>query len=220
MFISFEGMDACGKTTQMDLLQAALEEKNIQVFRSREPGGSPLAESLRHLLLAREEEKVHAVTEALLYAAARAQHVRQTLRPALERGDWVISDRYIDSSLVYQGLGRDLGLDYVWSINERAIDGLWPDRTFVLDLSVKESKARMEERKQGLDRLEVEGDVFKERLRQGFRQLAGGPPASQSALYGQALEKMGSPAGRLVLVDGRKDPQALHQIILESLGLS
>ena len=131
MFITFEGMDGAGKTTQIRLLQERLERAGERVAVTREPGGNALAEKIRALLLDPESE-MDPLTEAYLYAAARAEHVRRVILPALQRGETVLCDRYLDSSLAYQGYGRGLGEETVRRINVQAVAGCLPDRTYLL----------------------------------------------------------------------------------------
>ena len=170
VMITFEGPDAVGKTTQIDLLTQWLRDKKVAFRLTREPGGTPVAEKIRELLLDPANAEMSSVAEALLYAAARAEHVRHVVRPALEQGEMVVCDRYIDSSLAYQGFGRELGEDRVWQVNELAMDGILPDMTFLLLMDPGQAQVRIRDR--ALDRLEMEGDAFKERLYQGFRTLA------------------------------------------------
>ena len=168
MFVTFEGIDGSGKSTQAALLRTRLEAEGYEVVATREPGGTELGERIRELLL--HGEHMTAWAEALLYAASRAQHVKEIVRPALERGAWVVCDRYVDSSVAYQGVGRGLGLDRVLDLNLAAVGGLVPDRTFLLELNVAELSARL----QGdHDRLEREAQDFHERVVAGYRELAG-----------------------------------------------
>src|SRR6478735_2110787 len=168
MFISFEGLDGSGKSTQAELLRSRLDADGVEVISTREPGGTELGEKIRDLVL--HGGDVTPWAEALLYAAARAQHVDVVIRPALERGASVICDRYLDSSVAYQGVGRDLGLDRVLDLNLAAVGGLLPDRTFLLDLDPREVPARIQRH---FDRLEREGDDFRARTAAGYRELAG-----------------------------------------------
>src|ERR671923_1285734 len=130
MFVTFEGLDGSGKTTQAELLRARLEADGEDVVATREPGGTELGERVRDLVL--HGDHVFPWAEALLYAASRAQHVEEVIRPALERGTAVICDRYVDSSVAYQGVARGLGLDRVLDLNVAAVAGLMPERTFLL----------------------------------------------------------------------------------------
>ncbi len=167
MFVTFEGLDGSGKTTQADLLRARLEEEGRDVVATREPGGTELGERLRDLVL--HGGHVARWAEALLYAAARAQHVDEVIRPALDRGATVVCDRYLDSSVAYQGAGRQLGVDRVLELNLAAVDGLLPDRTFLLRLEPRDVPARIA---RDHDRLEREGEDFRRRVDAGYRELA------------------------------------------------
>jgi dTMP kinase len=167
VFVTFEGLDGSGKTTQADLLRERLEADGLEVVATREPGGTELGEQIRDLLL--HGGHVTPWAEALLYAASRAQHVDETIRPALERGAAVVCDRYVDSSVAYQGAGRGLGIDRVLDLNLAAVDGLLPDRTFLLLLDPGEVASRIA---RDHDRLEREGDDFRRRVDAGYRELA------------------------------------------------
>lgn len=170
LFISFEGSDGSGKSTHIRLLAETLRSLGHEVVVTREPGGCPIAEKIRELLLDRENEAMTPVTEALLYAAARAQHVAEVIRPALEAGTIVITDRYLDSSLAYQGVGRGLGQEAVLRINEAAVDGLWPDITFFMSVNTPEAVRRISRREP--DRLEMAGTPLQSAVQQAFCQLA------------------------------------------------
>jgi dTMP kinase len=173
LFITFEGADGCGKSTQLRLLAEYLEENGAQVVRTREPGGSLVAEKIREILLDKENVEMDAMTEALLYAAARAEHVRKVIKPALCSGKVVLCDRFIHSSLAYQGYGRSLGVPLVQRINEPAIDGCMPDVTVFLGVPPENAFSRMNDQKEH-DRLESEGLVFHERVFDGFTALSSG----------------------------------------------
>lgn len=166
-FVAFEGVDRSGKTTQLKALAERLREKH-EVVETREPGGTPVAEAVRVLLLA-DDVDMSARCEALLFAAARADHVERTIRPALQRGAVVLTDRFVDSSLAYQGVARGLGVDEVERVNLWATDGLMPDLTIMLDLPVGASTQREGE----VDRMENEGELFQARVRRGLLDLAG-----------------------------------------------
>ena len=170
-FISFEGIDGCGKTTQVELLRAHLQSAGAVVVATREPGGTALAETIRaHLLAA--SETVDARAELLLFGAARAQHTTQTIRPALARGDIVLCDRFADSSLAYQGGGLELDADFIACMNEFATGGLQPDITFLLDLDAAAGlQRRAVQRGQG-DRIEERGLEFQRRVRDAYLQMA------------------------------------------------
>jgi len=167
MFVSFEGLDGSGKSTQSELLRARLEADGQTVLATREPGGTALGEQIRDLVL--HGDHVEPWAEALLYAAARAQHVQQVIRPALERGEWVVCDRYVDSSVAYQGVGRRLGLDRMLDINLAAVGGLMPDRTFLLLIDAAQVSSRLRGEH---DRLEREDEEFHRRVDAGYRELA------------------------------------------------
>lgn len=167
MFVTFEGLDGSGKSTQAELLRTRLERDGIEVVGTREPGGTELGEKLRDLVL--HGAHMSAWAEALIYAAARAQHVEEVIAPALERGASVICDRYVDSSVAYQGVGRELGLDRVLDLNLAAVGGLLPERTFLLELGVEEIGTRLSGEH---DRLEGESQEFHARAAAGYRELA------------------------------------------------
>lgn len=166
-FISLEGVDGSGKSTQVNLLADALRAQGRAVVVTREPGGTALGEAIRDVLLA--DRAMEPMAEALLFAAARAQHVRELIRPALEDGSWVVCDRFVDSSLAYQGVARDLGVDRVWEINAPALDGCLPDLAIVLDVPPVVSA----ERASGPgDRIESEGIALQEAVAAGYRELS------------------------------------------------
>lgn len=174
-FISLEGGEGAGKTSAITALRDLLQARGHEVVLTREPGGTPLAERIRELVLNPQDEPLHADTELLLVFAARAQHVRQVIRPALQRGAFVVSDRFTDSSYAYQGAGR--GLDARWIAElERQTVGIKPGLTLLLDLDVREGRARAAGRDLWPDRIESEQDDFFERVRQGFRQRAAEEP--------------------------------------------
>ena len=180
-FITFEGGEGCGKSTQVQRLKAALERKGISVLLTREPGGTRLAELIRSLLKDETEDPPCDRAELLLFLAARAQLVKNVIRPALEAGTWVISDRFSDSTLAYQGYGRGLSLDVIRAANDFACEGLKPDRTILLDVDPVTSRARMRGREASTntkaDRIERAGDDFHARLRKGFLELAAAEPS-------------------------------------------
>jgi len=167
MFVTFEGLDGSGKSTQAELLRVRLQADGVDVVSTREPGGTELGEGVRNLVL--HGGDVGPWAEALLYVAARAQLVDDVIRPALERGAAVICDRYVDSSVAYQGIGRQLGLDRILDLNLAAVRGLLPDRTFLLELDPDEVASRIQRH---YDRLEREGDDFRRRAADGYRRLA------------------------------------------------
>ena len=174
LFITFEGGDGAGKTTQSKLLATWLEQRGYEVVHTREPGGSSLGDSVRNVLL--HGGHVYERAEALLYAADRAQNIAEVVRPALERGAAVVQDRYIDSSLAYQGAGRPLPQDEVRRINEWATGGLWPALTVLLDMNPEVAIARREAAGQKADRLEREAAEFHLRVRAEYLKLASAEP--------------------------------------------
>ncbi|HRN61580.1 MAG TPA: dTMP kinase [Luteimonas sp.] len=174
-FISLEGGEGAGKTTVLDALRAALREGGDEVVSTREPGGTPLAEMIRGLLLDPSHEPPSADTELLLMFASRSQHVRELILPALERGAWVLCDRFTDSSYAYQGGGR--GLDPAWIAElERRVVGLQPGLSLLLDVDVARGRARTRGRDLAPDRIESEHDEFFERVRATYRARAAAEP--------------------------------------------
>ena len=186
MFITFEGVDGSGKTTQARLLAERLRAEGREVVATREPGGTELGERIRDLVL--HGGRVAAWAEASLFTAARAQLVEDVIRPALERGADVVCDRYIDSSLAYQGVARGVGLERVLELNLLATGELLPDRTFVLLLPLEEAAKR---RGRARDRLEREDEGFAARVDEAYRELAG--------IFGR----------RVVTTDGTRPPEEL-----------
>ncbi|WP_028280426.1 dTMP kinase [Arthrobacter sp. H5] len=176
LFIAFEGGDGAGKSTQAKLLSEALELRGHKVLRTREPGGTVVGEKLRSLVLDHGQGEIDARTEALMFAAARAAHVHQVILPALERGDVVLCDRYIDSSVAYQGVGRGLGADSVLDVNLWAVEGLRPDLTVLLDVEPHEGRGRRTAGNAAEDRLESEPDHFHEQIRDAFLDRASSAP--------------------------------------------
>jgi dTMP kinase len=198
-FITFEGIEGGGKSTQIARLAAALESAGKPVVLTREPGGTPLAEQIRELVLAQRDEPVDARAEALLVFAARAQHVWTHVVPALERGAWVLSDRFTDASYAYQGVGRGLGAERI-SVLENFVQGdLRPDLTLVLDLSVDEGLRRVAERGEAADRFETEQRAFFESIRAAYLERAESSPeryavvdadASQDEVFAAILSRI------------------------------
>jgi dTMP kinase len=174
-FITFEGPDGAGKTTQLNLLAKYLGEKGLKVLGTREPGGTLLGEALRNLLLDPVYHSMCARTEALMYMAARAQHVTEVIRPALKRGEVVICDRYEDSTIVYQGVARKLEGEELLGINQFATNGLKADLTILLDGDIQLLDARQAGRG-SKDRIEQEAHDFHEAVRQGFLKVAAAEP--------------------------------------------
>lgn len=169
LFISFEGIDGCGKSTQADLLRSYLESKGEQVELLREPGGTALSEQIREILLNPNNDKMDPSTESILLSACRAQLTREIIIPALERGNIVICDRYADSTLAYQGYGRGINLEWLEKLNAFATAGLKPDITLLVDLPVDEAFNRMQSK--SFDRIEMEGIEFLDKVRSGYLEL-------------------------------------------------
>ncbi len=170
LFITFEGPDGSGKTTISSKVQQVLNEKGYTTIYTREPGGSRIAEEIRDLILNPVNTEMDVKTEALLYAASRRQHLVERILPNLEKGNHVISDRFVDSSLVYQGVGRNIGIDAVWQINKFALDGHIPDLTIYLDISAQEGLDRISDRK-FKDRLDQEDIAFHEKVHAGYELI-------------------------------------------------
>ena len=173
IFITFEGIDGSGKSTQAQMLAARLTAEGVPALITREPGGTVLAEKIRDLLLFAEED-LAPETEVLLYAAARAQHVHKVIRPGLARGAVVICERFTDSSLAYQGFASGNDPELILKMNTFATGGLVPNLTFLLDLKPDQGWCRVQERSgsEGTDRIEAKGLIFQEKVRQGYLQLA------------------------------------------------
>ena len=193
MFITFEGIDGVGKSTQLDLLERYLVDLGKKVLRTLEPGGTELGQEIRHLLLHRKGD-VSARSEALLYAADRAHHVATKIKPALEAGMVVLSDRYFDSSVAYQGAARELNVDEVRNISLWAIDNLLPDLTVLLDLPADEAIKRRGNKGTEPDRLESEQVEFFERARNEYLKMA--------------------KEARFLVVDASESPEHIHQQVV------
>ena len=176
-FISLEGGEGAGKSTQLRALAAALRGRGLEVVETREPGGSPGAEAIRELLLEGGDDRWTPEGEALLFAAARADHVARTIRPALERGAWVLSDRFLDSSLAYQGAAAGVGTEAVRALHEIGSRGFLPDRTLLLELSPQAASRRLSVRDaDGSDRIGGRGGGFHDRVAAAFAALAEAEP--------------------------------------------
>ena len=174
-FLTVEGLDGSGKGTQIDRLSDALDRWGFEVVHSREPGGTPIGEKIRAILLDRENTGMTAETEALLYAASRAQHVREKILPAVAEGKVVLCDRYLDSSVAYQGGGRQLGIDEVLAINAPAVKGAAPDLTVYLEIGHRKALERRCAASEP-DRMEMEADNFHARVEDGYHQLIARDP--------------------------------------------
>ncbi|MBQ8951629.1 MAG: dTMP kinase [Eubacterium sp.] len=171
IFITMEGPDGSGKSTQIALLKEYLEKEGYDVLITREPGGTVISEAIREIILNKDYTEMSPVTEMLLYASARAQLISEVVGPALDSGKAVISDRFVDSSLVYQGMARGLGVGNVYEVNCQAIGKYMPDVTFLLDLPADVGIARKKDQKE-LDRMESESLEFHKAVAQGYRSLA------------------------------------------------
>ena len=183
VLLTFEGVEGSGKSTQAELLFRTLRTKGVDCILTREPGGTPIGERIRDILLDPVGKEMHAKTELLLYLASRNQHVQEKLLPALRAGKVVISDRYTESSFAYQGLGRDLTLQKVGRLNKYATGGLVPDLTIVIDVPPEVGRERM--KGETLDRLESERMEFHRRVRDAYLQLARRAPKRIKVLDGR-----------------------------------
>jgi dTMP kinase len=199
MFVSFEGPDGSGKSTHIRMLADELAAQGFNVKVTREPGGCRISEKIRDIVLNREYAEMSPMAEALLYAASRAQHVAEVIRPALDRGEIVITDRYVDSSIAYQGCGRGLGEDLVAQINAPATGGLLPDLTFFLSVDTKETERRMSDREH--DRLEMAGEGFHGSVYDAFKRIAGRNPE------------------RFVTIDATRPKQQVHRAVMEAVSV-
>lgn len=175
-FISFEGGEGAGKSTQIRLLGEALEKTGHSVLLTREPGGSVGAEEIRSLLVTGESDRWTGMTEVLLHFAARADHLERVIRPALAAGTWVLCDRFVDSTMAYQGIAQGLGKDTVNTLSKLVVASTMPDLTLILDLPVEDGLARAGSRGGAEDRYEKMGQVFHQNLRQAFLDIAEGEP--------------------------------------------
>lgn len=196
MFITFEGIDFCGKSTQVELLKNYFEKKGKTVKVIREPGGTEISEKIRDILLDKKNNKMFMETELLLFSASRAQLVREKINPFIEEGAIVISDRFHDSSTAYQGYGRGLPIDSVLNVHKLAIGNTIPDITFIIDILVSIAVQRKAEKThQELDRIEVSSNDFYEKVRNGYLSIA-------------------KEENRFRVVDGTKSIEEIHNIII------
>ncbi len=198
LFITIEGGDGSGKSTQIDLLTAYFDQHGYEVLLTREPGGTIISEKIRGIILDKDHMEMADMTEALLYAAARAQHVQEYIIPNVTSGKMVICDRYVDSSVVYQGHARGLGIDAVEAINSYATVGLTPDLTILLDLPPDVGLQRKKQQK-ALDRLELQADSFHIKVAEGYRLLAKRHPE------------------RILSIDATQSIEDIHQIIVNAI---
>ena len=195
MFISFEGIDGSGKSTQAKLLVKRLQDENHPVLFLREPGGTEISEQIRTILLNKKNLSMTQVTELLLFSASRAQLVSEVIKPALLNNTVVITDRFVDSTTVYQGYGRGLHHGGIKGINSLATMGVLPKKTFFIDITVQEMYARRQANHQEIDRMEMSNIEFFERVREGYMELAKEEP------------------GRFVTIDGKESIETIHQQI-------
>lgn len=198
-FITFEGGEGAGKSTQLRKLADALAASGIEVMTTREPGGSKGAEAIRALLVTGEVDRWDAQTEALLHTAARRDHLAKTVWPALRRGAWVVCDRFADSTLAYQGYGHGLPHEFITGLTRLAIGDFKPDLTLILDLPVAEGLKRADGRGGAEDRYERMGAEFHERLRQGFLDIARNDP------------------DRCAVIDATAELDAVHQAVMRAV---
>lgn len=196
LFITMEGSDGSGKSTQIEKLKDYLSNKGYDIILCREPGGTVISEEIRKVILNKDFTEMGYMTELLLYASARAQLVEQVIRPALKEGKVVICDRFVDSSAVYQGVARGLGVDLVYEINQYAIGDTFPDITILLDVSGN-TGIRRKKKQRELDRMELEAVSFHEKVSDGYRMLA---------------EKF---PDRIKKLDGTKQIEEIHRQIIK-----
>ncbi len=185
MFLSFEGIDCCGKSTQIALLRTWIHGLGKETQLLREPGGTVISEHIRSLLLDPAHRAMDPVAETLLFSAARAQVVAEVIQPALAAGHIVIADRFFDSTTAYQGFGRGLPIDRIRALNVLATSGLSPHMTFLIDISVEESQRRATLRAQAKDRMETSDSAFFSRIREGYLRLAEEEPARFRIIAGE-----------------------------------
>ncbi|NMB03020.1 MAG: dTMP kinase [Tissierellia bacterium] len=197
-WISFEGGEGSGKTTLIEMLRQELERRGHDVIVTREPGGVRIAEQIREIILRLDNTAMDPITEALLFAASRRQHLVEKVLPALERGQVVLMDRYVDSSIAYQGYARELGMTQIRQLNEFAIQGALPDITFWIDLDPEIGLSRIADSGRVVNRLDKETRLFHERVRQGYRQIA-------------------ETEDRVVQIDGDQPPEAIINQMLERI---
>ena len=195
MFITFEGIEGCGKSTQAKLLYEELMDRGFTVLLTREPGGTPAAEEIRRIILKKWEEEFPPFAELSLYEAARSFHVENLILPSLKEGAVVVCDRFTDSTVAYQGYGRGLPLDLIERMNFEATRGLKPDVTFLIDLPVEVAFSRLSRKE--LDRIESEELSFHERVREGFLKIAEKEPQ------------------RVVVLDGTREIEEIFKSVLK-----
>jgi dTMP kinase len=194
-FISFEGIDFCGKSTQIKRLAEKLEARKLDFLIFREPGGTDISEKIRSILLSSDHDEMHKITEILLYEAARAQLVHEKLIPVLEQGTYVIADRFYDSTTSYQGYGRQLDIEFIQRLNSFATSGLVPYKTFFIDILPEEAEARQQINQRQKDRLENSGLTFFELTRKGFLEMSKKEPQ------------------RIIRIDGSESVEEISEIV-------
>ena len=199
MFITFEGIDCCGKTTQAKLLIEKLEARNVQYIFLREPGGTTISEKIRDILLDKKNLKMTQISELLLFSASRAQLVSEVIKPALLLNHTVICDRYVDSTTVYQGYGRGLNLAAVKNINRVATTDVMPKKTFFIDITVHEMYERRRSGNLDVDRMEMSSEEFYTRVRNGYLELAKEEP------------------DRFIVIDGKQPIEIIHEEIWKTV---
>ncbi len=199
LFVTFEGVEGSGKTTQVNMLHAHLLRMKVDVIATHEPGGTRIGEDIRRILLNPAHKEMHAMTETVLYAADRAQHFHEVIRPALAAGKVVICDRFVDSTLAYQGVARRVGMEGVQNLNEWITDDLYPDVTLLLDIPYRVGLKRLQERKRGLDRMEGEAQSFHEQVQEAYKTLAKFFPQ------------------RYVILNGADKPENIHHYVMQEV---
>jgi dTMP kinase len=205
MFISFEGIDFCGKSTQIELLKDYLVDKNKNVEILREPGGTELSEKIRVMLLDNKNKSMTAETELFLFSASRAQLVQEKIRPYLEKGFYVISDRFHDSSTAYQGYGRGISIEKVFQVHDLAVGDTIPDITFFIDIPVGVANERKKKKSKGkLDRIELADIEFYNRVRNGYLEIAVNEDRFKVVDGTQTIENINNQIiSEIELIDGR-----------------
>ena len=202
LFISFEGPEACGKSTQSRLLSRQLKLEGFTISETREPGGTPLGEKLRRIVKESNDEEIHSESELFLFCASRIQLLKNVIQPKLLRGEIIITDRFADSTTAYQGYGRGLNIDFISRLNHHVVNDCWPHITFLLDVSVETCKKRNAIRQlnsQIIDRFDSASNDFYERVRNGFLDIA-------------AQNK-----NRIKVIDANDNPKTIHQKIIAQI---
>lgn len=194
LLIALEGPDGCGKTTQIQLLDNYFKIKGFDVIKTREPGGTAISEKIRNIILDNNNNEMSDMCEALLYAASRAQLTDEVIKPALNSGKMVICDRFVYSSMVYQGIGRELGMDAIKSINEAALRGLEADIVFMITIPYEQGLERKRNQRE-LDRLENVGDNFHKKVFEGYSKIC--------EIY-----------DKIIVIDGNRSIEEIHREII------